>query len=251
MKEIEPIDAKAEFYNQFRELFEYDILPVEWDEAKRSRVHELTSSSRLNTARVASIPIICRGSACPSARVCPLYAESLHPLGMSCPIEAKMIGKLMLGLMEELNVDPSSIIEVGMVRDLVDQEIQQIRKQNLLALEDVIQENVIGISDDGDPIMKKELHLAVDWEDKIHKRKAALLKQLLATRESRVAAGAKVMDQARNMAAALTAFSDAEKNKQNKMLAELGMAQHDDYIDSQESMMEESASVTDESDGSF
>jgi hypothetical protein len=231
MKELEPIDAKTAFYNQFKELFEDDILPVEWDDSKKARAHELTTNSRLNTARVASIPMVCRGSACPSHKVCPLYAEDLAPLGESCPIEAKMIGMLMLGLMEELNVDPSSIIEVGMVRDLVDQEIQQLRKQNLLAQDDVIQENVIGVSESGEPIMKKELHLAVSWEDKIHKRKGALLKQLLATRESRVAAGAKVLDQAKNMAAALTAYADSERAKDKKILADLGILNKDNYID--------------------
>jgi hypothetical protein len=231
MKEIEPVDARTEFYNQFKELFEDDILPAEWDDSRKERAHELTTDSRLNTARVATIPMVCRGSQCPSHRVCPLYLEDLHPLGMACPIEVKIVAKLMLGLMEELNVDPSSIIEVGMVRDLVDQEIQQLRKQNLLAQEDVIQENVIGVSDTGEPIMKKELHLAVSWEDKIHKRKSALLKQLLATRESRVAAGAKVLDQATNMAAALTAYAESQRSKEKKMLADLGIANKDNYIE--------------------
>lgn len=231
MKELEPIDSKTEFYNQFKELFDDDILPIEWDASKKKRAHELTTDSRLNTARVASIPMICRGRGCPSCHVCPLYAEDLHPLGMSCPIEVKIVAKMMLGLMEELNVDPSSIIEIGMVRDLVDQEIQQMRKQNLLAQEDVIQENVIGISESGEPIMKKELHLAVNWEDKIHKRKAALLKQLLATRESRVAAGAKVLDQAANMAKALTAYAESEKTREKKMLSDMGIIAKDDYIE--------------------
>lgn len=234
MKELEPIDAKTQFLNEFKELFEDDILPVEWDDSKKDRVHALTSDSRLNSSRVTSIPMICRGSQCGSSGVCPLYKEDIHPLGEICPIEAKMVGKLMLGLMEELNVDPSSIIEVGMVRDLVDQEIQQLRKQNLLAQDDVIQENVIGIDDTGEPIMKKELHLAVDWEDKIHKRKSALLKQLLATRESRVAAGAKVLDQAKNMAAALSAFATTEKDKEDRLLKELGMEQVDEYIEVEE-----------------
>ena len=234
MKEIEPVDSKAQFYNDFKELFEDDILPAEWSDSKKERVHELTSNSRLNSARVTSIPMVCRGSECPNSEVCPLYQEDIHPLGQICPIEAKMVGKLMLGLMEELNVDPTSIIEVGMVRDLVDQEIQQLRKQNLLSQNDVIQENVIGISDDGEPILKKELHLAVDWEDKIHKRKAALLKQLLATRESRVAAGAKVLDQAANMAAALTAFADKGREKEKQLLADLGMEDRDEYIEAEE-----------------
>lgn len=239
MKEIEPlkdVDAREHFLQEFKDLFEGDeVLPVEWDADKRNRAAELTTPDRIKTARLSTIPMICRGSSCPSHHVCPLYQEDLHPLGEQCPIERKMVAQLMLGIMDELDVDPDSTIEVGMVRDLVDQEIQQFRKQNLLAQEDIIQENVVGVSDNGEPILKKELHLAVDWEDKIHKRKGALLKQLLATRESRVNAGAKMLDQAQNMAKAVTSYQNMQRQLDEKLAKELGMEDKDDYIEAQES----------------
>ncbi len=233
MKEIEVHDKKAEFVNSFRDLFENDLVPVEWSQEKKDRVNELTTDARLNTARVATIPMLCRGNQCLSHRVCPLYAEGLHPLQKSCPIEAKIVVKLMIDLIEELEIDPESTIEVGLVRDLVDQEIQQLRKQAMLATQDVIQENVVGLDESGEPILKKELNLGVDWEDKIHKRKANLLKMLLATRESRVKAGAMVMDQAANMAAALGKFQQLQADKDQKLRQELGLADKDDYIESQ------------------
>lgn len=234
MKEIEPIDQRSEFLNSFRDLYENELVPIDWSDEKKARVQELVSDNRLNTARVATIPMICRGSSCPSSKVCPLYQESLHPIGSPCPIELKIVAKMMLGLIEELEIDPQSINEVGMVRDLVDQEIQQLRKQNLLAQDDIIQENVIGIDESGEPILKKELHLAVEWEDRIHKRKASLLKQLLATRESRVKAGATVLDQAANMAKILSSFQDIQAAKDRLLRSELGLDDdHDDYIESQ------------------
>lgn len=233
MNEIEPHDKRSEFLNSFKDLFENDIVPVDWSVEKKARVDELTSDNRLNTARFATIPMLCRGSACPSAKVCPLYAESLHPLGSPCPIEMKLVGKMVLGLIEEMDIDPESINEVGMVRDLIDQEIQQLRKQSMLAQDDIIQDNVIGIDEQGDPIIKKELHLGVDWEDRIHKRKAALLKQLLATRESRVKAGAMVMDQATNMALALGKFQKVQAEKDAELRRSLGLGDVDEYIESQ------------------
>ena len=239
MKEIQPLDQKTEFMNSFRDLFDDDLVPVEWSDEKKARVKELTSDNRLNTARVATIPLVCKGPSCPSAAICVLYKENLHPLGKSCPIEMKMIAKLMLGIMEELDIDPNSINEVGMVRDLVDQEIQQLRKQSLLAQHDVIQENVIGIDENGEPIMKKELHLAVDWEDKIHKRKANLLKMLLATRESRVKAGTQVLDQAANMASILTSFNRLRAAEDERLKKELGLDEKDDYIESQLAELED------------
>lgn len=239
MKELEVHDKKAQFLNSFRDLFDDGLVPVDWSPERKARVDELTTDGRLNTARVATIPMICRSSNCPSAAVCPLYAEGLAPQGLPCPIEAKIVVKMMLGLIDELDIDPESINEVGMVRDLVDQEIQQIRKQSLLAQHDIIQDNVIGIDETGEPIMKKELHLAVEWEDRIHRRKAALLKQLLATRESRVKAGAMVIDQAANMAAALGKYQQMQAARDQKLREELGLADKDDYIESQIAEREE------------
>jgi len=46
--------------------------------------------------------------------------------------------------MHQLDVSPDNLVEVSMVRDLVDQEVQYIRKTKLLAKEHFIQENVIG-----------------------------------------------------------------------------------------------------------
>lgn len=233
MKEIEPFDEKADFINSFKELQD-GLVPVEWSGERQERVNELLADRRLNTARVATIPMICRGSACPSAGVCPLYQEGLHPLGMSCPIEMKIVVNMMLSLIEELEIDSSSMNEVGMVRDLVDQEIQQLRKQSLLAQNDIIQENVIGIDEQGEPILKKELHLAVEWEDRIHKRKAVILKQLVATREAKIKAGSTVLDQAANMAKILGEYQRISSANDEKLLNKAGMGEHhDDYIESQ------------------
>jgi hypothetical protein len=231
MKEVEAFDAKAQFRRDFEELFDDSIIPVEWDEKKRSRAKELTSKTKTNTFRVANIPMICKGEECYMASTCPLLAEEVHPLGGSCPIESKIVGQLMLDLIDEMDIDPTSINEVGMVRDLVDQEIQQIRKQSLLSREDIIQENVVGISEDGEPIMKRELHLAVTWEDKIHKRKSALLKSLLQTRESRFKAGAQTIDDAVTMSKVLADYQKVNLQAELDMKKKLGyVEEQDDYI---------------------
>lgn len=235
MKEIEPLDPKRQFELEFHDIFNDPLVPVEWSDEKKDRVNQLISDSRIKSTRFASIPMICRGSSCVASKTCPLYKESLHPLGEICPIEAKIVAKMVYDIADELDVDPNSTIEMGMVRDLVDQEIQQLRKQNLLSQEDVIQENVVGVDENGEPIMKKELHLAVDWEDKIHKRKSALLKQLLATRESRANAGAKMLDQASNMAVMLDNYVKLQHREQN-LINQLGMAPKDDYIEAQEAL---------------
>lgn len=232
MKEVERLDPESKFKLAFEDIFNDPLVPVEWDQEKKDKVAKLTGDARLTNSRVASIPMICRGSSCPISHRCPLYKEDLHPLNMSCPIESKMVAELMIGIMTELDVDPESIIEVGMVRDFVDQEIQQVRKQEMLAKEDIIQETVVGVDDSGDVVTQPMLHLAVSWEDKIHKRKASLLKQLVATREARVNAGARVLDQATNMANIMNNFAKLQK-EEARLLDDVGIGSKDDYIESQ------------------
>jgi len=246
MKEVEPFDAKAQFRQDFEQLFSDDLIPIEWDETKRARAISLTSKTRINSFRVANIPMLCKGSKCYMADSCPLLAENVHPEGKSCPIEARIVGQLMLDLIDEMDIDPTSINEVGMVRDLVDQEIQQIRKQSMLSREDIIQENVVGISESGEPIIKKELHLAVSWEDKIHKRKAALLKSLLQTRESRFKAGAQTLDDAVTMSRALAEYQKINLKKELEIKKKLGYEDDkDDYISQQIEMQSKEDDVID------
>jgi hypothetical protein len=59
-----------------------------------------------------------------------------------------MVSQFTAEYMEQLDVSPENLVEVSMVRDLVDQEVQYLRKTKLLAKEHFIQENIIGIDKD-------------------------------------------------------------------------------------------------------
>lgn len=170
---------------------------------------------------------------CDFAETCPLQLKGIAPKGKKCPIELNMVADFMENMMMDLNVDPENLIEVSMVRDLVDQEIQHVRKSNLLSREDLIQENVIGLDDENRPIIKKELHLAVELEDKILKRKKEIRNQLLASRESRAKAGQSLVNTAQILSDKFEQLREIDLQRDRLLREKLGTLGQDSYIESQ------------------
>jgi hypothetical protein len=180
-----------------------------------------------------SIPMNCEAEKCVYASTCPLLKENVAPKNNPCPIEMSMVSQFTTEYLEQLDVNPNNLVEVSMVRDLVDQEVQYMRKTKLLAKEHFIQENVIGIDQDGQPILKKELHLAVELEDKLHKRRKDLRNQLLATREAKARVGQVQLDTAQAISDIINKVQSLENQREKILKQKLGTYEIDDYIESQ------------------
>ena len=133
--------------------------------------------------------------------------------------------------MHQLDVHPDNLVEVSMIRDLVDQEVQYIRKTKLLAKEHFIQENIVGIDNNGQPILKKELHLAVELEDRLHKRRKDLRNQLLATREAKAKVGQTQLDSAQAISDIIYKVQEIEIQREKLLKQKLGTYEKDDYIE--------------------
>jgi hypothetical protein len=141
-----------------------------------------------------------------------------------------MVSQFTTEYLEQLDVNPNNLVEVSMVRDLVDQEVQYLRKTKLLAKEHFVQENIIGVDGDGNPIMKKELHLAVELEDKLHKRRKDLRNQLLATREAKAKVGQVQLDTAQAISEIIGKVQSIEIEREKLIKKKLGKSEVDDYI---------------------
>jgi hypothetical protein len=194
----------------------------------------LVKPQKTRTAMFSSIPMNCEAEKCVYASTCPLLKENVAPKNNPCPIEMSMVSQFTTEYLEQLDVNPNNLVEVSMVRDLVDQEVQYIRKTKLLAKEHFIQENVIGIDQDGQPILKKELHLAVELEDKLHKRRKDLRNQLLATREAKAKVGQVQLDTAQAISDIINKVQSIENQREKILKQKLGTYEIDDYIESQE-----------------
>lgn len=234
MGNIEKFNDKDKFLKQFESLRPDLFFPEEWSDEDKSKAVELIRPQKTRTTMFSSIPMNCEAAKCIFASTCPLHKENLAPKGNPCPIEMSMVAQFTAEYMEQLEVHPENLVEVSMIRDLVDQEVQYLRKTKLLAKEHFIQENIIGIDHDGNPIMKKELHLAVELEDRLHKRRKDLRNQLLATREAKAKAGQTQIDSAQAISDILYKVQSVQIEKEKLLRKKLGTYEVDDYIEASE-----------------
>lgn len=234
MPGLEKYNEKAEFMDAF-ENFRPDLFyPEAWSEKTKAEVAEEVRPTRVKTGMLSAIPMTCRGPACSFAEVCPLLAKGIAPLKSPCPIEMSAVKVFFDAYVEELDVDTTKMVEVSMVRDLVDQEIQQNRATWLLSLEHFIQDAVIGISPEGKPIVQQQLHLAVEMQEKLFRRKEKLRSALLATREARAKAGQGHLDNAQVVSNLMESIRVQERKQAEALRKRLNMADPDEYIEAEE-----------------
>lgn len=230
MSDIEKIE-KDSFLEKFESLRPDLFFPEHWSDEDREKAVELVRPQRTRNAMFSSIPMTCEAEKCVFADTCPLMKESLAPRGKPCPLEMAIVAQFTSEYMEQLDVHPDNLVEVSMVRDLVDQEVQYMRKTKLLAKEHFIQENVIGVDQDGQPILKKELHLAVDLEDRLHKRRKDLRNQLVATREAKAKMGQSQIDSAQAISEIIGKVQEIESQREKLLRQKLGIHDIDEYIE--------------------
>jgi hypothetical protein len=233
MSNIEKSDDKNSFMKNFESLRPDLFFPETWTDEDKEKAIDLVRPQKTRNSMFSSIPMNCEAEKCIFASTCPLLKESLAPKNNPCPIEMSMVSQFTAEYMQQLDVNPNNLVEVSMVRDLVDQEIQYMRKTKLLAKEHFIQENVIGVDQDGQPILKKELHLAVELEDKLHKRRKDLRNQLLATREARAKVGQVQLDTAQAISEIIDKVQAIENQRDKLLKQKLGTYEVDDYIEAQ------------------
>ena len=231
MGEIEKID-KENFLKDFESLRPDFFLPDLYsDEKQLSLAADAIRPSKTKTTLFSSIPMRCTSDKCPFADTCPLEQQNVAPKGKPCPIEMALVSQFMESIMSELRVNPENLIEVSMVRDLVDQEVQQLRATKILAKESFIQENIIGIDDQGRPIVKKEMHLAVELSDKLLKRKKEIRNQMMATREQRAKTGQMQLDSAQLISNWMDTIRDVEQQREKVLKQKLGLEDVDEYVE--------------------
>jgi hypothetical protein len=230
MSELEKVD-KNKFMKEFESLRPDLFFPDTWSDEDKQKAVDLVRPQKTRTSMFSSIPMNCEGSKCIFASTCPLLKENLAPKGSPCPIEMSIVAQFTAEYMEQLDVVPENLVEVSMVRDLVDQEVQYIRKTKLLAKEHFIQENIVGVDSDGQPILKKELHLAVELEDRLHKRRKDLRNQLLATREAKAKIGQTQLDTAQAISDIVSKVQNIEIQREKLLKQKLGTYDVDEYIE--------------------
>lgn len=83
------------------------------------------------TANALALMMVCSKN-CPHHSCCPLAKADLAPYGHPCPLEKKIISELECDLVETLEVDRNNPIEMGMLWDLIEFHLYDMRASSKL-----------------------------------------------------------------------------------------------------------------------
>lgn len=163
-------------------------MPMEWQFSEKGN-QALVVARQMAAVKhglYASIPMLCKEHQCPYAGTCPLLAMDLAPKGERCPLEVSKIMKRFEQYSQELDIDEDNIVDMTLVKDLIDIDIQLIRADNKLAVDaDFIQDVIVTITEHGDEITQPQIHKAVDYKDKLLKKRHDILGLLHSTRKDK------------------------------------------------------------------
>lgn len=129
---------------------------------------------------------MCKGQECPYASVCPLLDDGHDPSGTRCPLEIGLILKQYDVYKAEFNLDEDNIVDMGLVKDLVDCDVQLFRADNRIALMgDFIEEVTISVTENGQEIKAPQISKAAEFKDKIQNKKHKVLQLMHSTRSDK------------------------------------------------------------------
>lgn len=168
-------------------------LPDAWGSSEKIQkaIHKSIGRANVKHGLYASIPMVCRGEDCAYKDTCPLFIADEHPEGERCPIEISHILTKFQSYTNQLDVDQENIIDMSLIKDLIDLDVQISRADNKLAIDgDFIQMITTAVTEDGDEIQNPSIHQAVLYKEKLLKKRHDILQLLHSTRKDK--AGDKV-----------------------------------------------------------
>lgn len=130
---------------------------------------------------------------------CELYKMNKAPVGAPCPYEQAYLREQAGRYFEEFDVTPDKPTEMNLVSELAEMDMYERRVTMLLAMkdQDLSQEDIVGFSEDGSPIIKEDVSKYFNIKERIKKQRLKNLEALLATKKER----AKVASQISNTTA--------------------------------------------------
>lgn len=162
----------------------------------------------------ASVPLVCKADKCPYASTCIAHLYGVAPYGERCPIEISNITMRFKQYCEELDIDDKKMVNVGLVKDLIDCEIMIERANQLIAENGgMINDVVVGISEDGTPIHRPEIHKALEIKERYGRRKDNILQLLNSTPKDKAKqSNVTMLDPSKYAAQILNKFMESQKD---------------------------------------
>ena len=222
-----PLDKQG-FLDSMGEVFATDVFPDSWTSVEVEKAHGELFDRRFMSGLWSKIPRTCSPE-CPHDKngQCKL---SNKPRKQRCPEEAAFVELLMRRYIESLDVPEDDMASISMIRDLVDIEIQLMRKQGILASSELVIMQTIAVDRQGREIQALVENPIVATDEKLKKRKAEIMKTLVATRESKIKLATDI-GKVGELARATDAFKKATALMRNGALSTIPEDFRDDFID--------------------
>ena len=119
---------------------------------------------------------------------CPIFKENAHPLGERCPVEISLIEIWAQEYIEDLNIDPNSIIELQTLSRLLEISILERRLTEYMSIHDpdLTADFITSVDQEGNAISNKGPSIAFEQREKLDRAKMKHLESLNATRERKL-----------------------------------------------------------------
>lgn len=172
-------------------------LPATWVKSEKAQkaLALARNEHKKRHGMYAGVPLLCRGESCPYAETCPLLDAGLAPEGERCPLEVSFILSRFEAYAEELDVDPSRVVDMGLLRDLIDCEVIIDRCDRIMAQDgELIRDVPAGSTPDGMVFHRPETHQALAIKERMQRRKNEILQLLNSTRKDHAQMGIEAMD---------------------------------------------------------
>ncbi len=187
MEELRQIEVETPEQLKVRATNEL-VLPSTWKVSNETRGMINQSMEIYNTKHglYASVPMLCQGESCPYASVCPLLDGGMDPSGSRCPLEIGLIMKRVDEYQKEFHVADNDVVDMSLIKDLVDYDVQLFRAENKIAMQgDFIEDVVVSVTDNGQEITAPQISKAAEYKEKIMTKKHKVLQLMHSTRSDK------------------------------------------------------------------
>lgn len=163
-------------------------MPMTWKVSAETRGLIKQSLEIYNTKHgmYSAIPMMCKGDQCPYAEVCPILDGGGNPKGQRCPLEIGIVLKKFEEYTDYFNVEDSDVVDMGLIKDLVDYDVQLFRAENRIAMEgDFLEDVVVTVTESGQEITNKQVSKAAEYKERIMNKKHKVLELMNSTRKDK------------------------------------------------------------------
>ena len=187
MEELKEIEVQTPEQMRMQAMTEVEM-PSTWKVSAETRGLIKQSLEIYNTKHgmYSAIPMMCKGEGCPYASVCPILDAGGNPKGQRCPLEIGIVLKKFEEYSEYFRVEDTDVVDMGLIKDLVDYDVQLFRAENRIAMEgDFLEDVIVTVTESGQEITNKQVSKAAEYKERIMNKKHKVLELMNSTRKDK------------------------------------------------------------------